>query len=48
MKEKEKTKEDYEIQKARREVYEENINNLEKIVPQIIYQFKMMRQRKSS
>ena len=48
MKEKEKTKEDYEIQKARREVYEENIKKLEKIAPQIIYQFKMMKQRKSS
>ena len=31
MKEKEKTKEDYEIQKARREVYEEKIKKLEKI-----------------
>ena len=48
MKEKKKTEEDYEIQKARRVVYEENIKKLEKIAPQIIYQFKMMKQRKSS
>ena len=48
MKEKEKTKEDYEIQKARRKVYEEKIKKLEKIASQTIYQFKMMKQRKSS
>ena len=48
MKEKEKTKEDYEIQKARREVFEEKIKKLEKIASQTIYQFKMMKQRKSS
>ena len=33
MKEKEETKEDYEYQRARREIYEEEIEKLEKMAP---------------